>query len=104
MGREKKPHPGPGTTAKDRHRKAGKINKAIDRSQPLPPGLVAAKPVTVVNNSKHQSYFEFIENKDKKKPLLFQVCRAEAVPSSLADQRTNQYCARLQQIKPRLLG
>ncbi|KAJ3943837.1 uncharacterized protein N0V96_006770 [Colletotrichum fioriniae] len=72
MGREKKPHPGPGTTAKDRHRKAGKINKAIDRSQPLPPGLVAAKPVTVVNNSKHQSYFEFIENKDKKKPLLFQ--------------------------------
>ncbi|KAK0376819.1 hypothetical protein CLIM01_05825 [Colletotrichum limetticola] len=83
MGREKKPHPGPGTTAKDRHRKAGKINKAIDRSQPLPPGLVAAKPVTVVNNSKHQSYFEFIENKDKKKPLLFQITTNKTPPPGM---------------------
>ncbi|KAK1728087.1 uncharacterized protein BDZ83DRAFT_148888 [Colletotrichum acutatum] len=83
MGREKKPHPGPGTTAKDRHRKAGKINKAIDRSQPLPPGLVAAKPVTVVSNSKHQSYFEFIENKDKKKPLLFQITTNKTPPPGM---------------------
>ncbi|KAK1688616.1 hypothetical protein BDP55DRAFT_692260 [Colletotrichum godetiae] len=83
MGREKKPHPGPGTGAKDRHRKAGKVNKAIDRSAPLPPGLVAAKPVTVVNNSKHQSYFEFVENKDKKKPLLFQITTNKTPPPGM---------------------
>ncbi|OHF00378.1 hypothetical protein CORC01_04359 [Colletotrichum orchidophilum] len=83
MGREKKTHPGPGTTAKDRHKKAGKVGKAIDRSAPLPPGLVAAKPVNVVNNSKHQSYFEFIENKDKKKPLLFQITTNKNPPPGM---------------------
>lgn len=72
MGREKRAQPGP-ATAKERHKRAGKITKAIDRSEPLPPGLVAAKPMSAVTKSKHQSYFEFIENKDKKKPLLFEV-------------------------------
>lgn len=73
MGREKRTQPGPGATAKDRHKKAGKVSKTIDRSAPLPPGLVAAKPINAITKIKHQSYFEFIENKDKKKPLLFEV-------------------------------
>lgn len=73
MGREKRTQPGPRGAAKDRHKKAGKVSKPIDRSAPLPPGLVAAKPVKAVTNTKHQSYFEFIENKERKKPLLLEV-------------------------------
>ncbi|GKT57334.1 hypothetical protein ColTof4_11483 [Colletotrichum tofieldiae] len=72
MGREKRTQPGPRGTAKDRHKKAGKVSKPIDRSAPLPPGLVAAKPVTAIAGNKHQSYFEFIENKERKKPLLLE--------------------------------
>lgn len=81
MGRERRAKAGP-VSAKDRHKRAGKIGKPIDRSEPLPPGLVAAKPIKTITNSKHQSYFEFIENKDKKKPLLFEVC---CEPSSSTD-------------------
>ncbi|GJD02008.1 hypothetical protein ColKHC_10833 [Colletotrichum higginsianum] len=72
MGREKRTQPGPRGAAKDRHKKAGKVSKPIDRSAPLPPGLVAAKPVKAITNTKHQSYFEFIENKERKKPLLLE--------------------------------
>ncbi|GKT49392.1 uncharacterized protein ColSpa_09573 [Colletotrichum spaethianum] len=72
MGREKRTQPGPRGTAKDRHKKAGKVSKPIDRSAPLPPGLVAAKPVNAIASNKHQSYFEFIENKERKKPLLLE--------------------------------
>ncbi|KAF6821239.1 hypothetical protein CSOJ01_00245 [Colletotrichum sojae] len=82
MGREKRAHPGL-ATAKDRHKRAGKITKAIDRSEPLPPGLVAAKPMNAVTKSKHQSYFEFIENKDKKKPLLFEITADRAPPPGM---------------------
>ncbi|KAK2044385.1 hypothetical protein LZ31DRAFT_554326 [Colletotrichum somersetense] len=72
MGREKRTQPGPRGTAKDRHKKAGKVSKPIDRSAPLPPGLVAAKPVNAIVSNKHQTYFEFIENKQRKKPLLLE--------------------------------
>ncbi|KAK1998565.1 hypothetical protein LX36DRAFT_31023 [Colletotrichum falcatum] len=72
MGREKRTQPGPRGTAKDRHKKAGKVSKSIDRSAPLPPGLVAAKPVNAMVSNKHQTYFEFIENKERKKPLLLE--------------------------------
>ncbi|KAJ0378108.1 hypothetical protein COL26b_003534 [Colletotrichum chrysophilum] len=82
MGREKRSQPGP-ATAKDRHKRAGKPSKTLDRSVPLPPGLVAAKPVTAVTNSKHQSYFEFIENKDKKKPLLFEITANRQPPPGM---------------------
>ncbi|KDN63926.1 hypothetical protein CSUB01_08734 [Colletotrichum sublineola] len=64
--------PGPRGTAKDRHKKASKVSKPIDRSAPLPPGLVAAKPVNAIVSNKHQSYFEFIENTERKKPLLLE--------------------------------
>ncbi|EQB53553.1 hypothetical protein CGLO_06707 [Colletotrichum gloeosporioides Cg-14] len=82
MGREKRSQPGP-ATAKDRHKRAGKPSKTLDRSVPLPPGLVAAKPVNAVTNSKHQSYFEFIENKDKKKPLLFEITANRQPPPGM---------------------
>ncbi|KAK1597743.1 uncharacterized protein LY79DRAFT_599750 [Colletotrichum navitas] len=72
MGKEKRTQPGPRGTAKDRHKKAGKVSKPIDRSAPLPPGLVAAKPVNAIVSNKHQTYFEFIENKERKKPLLLE--------------------------------
>ncbi|WYZ37484.1 hypothetical protein EsH8_II_000990 [Colletotrichum jinshuiense] len=83
MGREKRTQPGPGATAKDRHKKAGKVSKTIDRSAPLPPGLVAAKPINAITKIKHQSYFEFIENKDKKKPLLFEITTDPSPPPGM---------------------
>ncbi|KAL0940767.1 uncharacterized protein CTRU02_203530 [Colletotrichum truncatum] len=82
MGREKRNLPG-AATAKDRHKRAAKVSKAIDRSEPLPPGLVAAKPMNTVTKSKHQSYFEFIENKDKKKPLLFEITPNRTPPPGM---------------------
>ncbi|KAF9870127.1 hypothetical protein CkaCkLH20_12361 [Colletotrichum karsti] len=82
MGKQKKAKPGP-VSAKDRHKRAGKVSKPIDRSEPLPPGLVAAKPIHAVTNSKHQSYFEFIENKDKKKPLLFEITPNRVPPPGM---------------------
>lgn len=38
----------------------------------MPKGLVA-KPVFQQPKSKHHSYFEFVENKEKKKKLEFEV-------------------------------
>ncbi|KAI8253778.1 hypothetical protein K4K56_008530 [Colletotrichum sp. SAR 10_98] len=103
MGREKRSQPGP-ATAKDRHKRAGKPSKTLDRSVPLPPGLVAAKPVNAVTNSKHQSYFEFIENKDKKKPLLFEITanhQVEEIPRSQTEIN-RQADAALRELFPRI--
>ncbi|KAI8229184.1 hypothetical protein K4K55_007139 [Colletotrichum sp. SAR 10_96] len=103
MGREKRSQPGP-ATAKDRHKRAGKPSKTLDRSVPLPPGLVAAKPVNAVANSKHQSYFEFIENKDKKKPLLFEITanhQVEEIPRSQTEIN-RQADAALRELFPRI--
>jgi hypothetical protein len=74
MGREKKKAgnvPQAGSHAKDRH-KRDRNGIYHDWSGPMPSGLVA-KPETVQPKSKHQSYFELVENKDKKKKLEFQV-------------------------------
>lgn len=51
----------------ERHKRKNRV-PLIDR--PVPPGFVA-KPA--IPKSKHQTYFEFVENKNKKKPLEFQV-------------------------------
>ncbi|KAL2021142.1 hypothetical protein VTK56DRAFT_7448 [Thermocarpiscus australiensis] len=72
MGREKKnaPGAGPGRHAKERHKKDRKGNP-MDWAAPLPPGLVARRDRPRIS-SKHKSWFEFIENKDKKKKLEFE--------------------------------
>lgn len=71
MGREKKGGPPAGSHAKDRHKRDRKGN-IIDWTAPLPPGLVAM-PQKPQGGSKHKSWFELIENKDKKKKLEFKV-------------------------------
>ncbi|KAK1761327.1 hypothetical protein QBC47DRAFT_26117 [Echria macrotheca] len=72
MGREKKGGPGvaSGSYAKERHKKDRK-NKVIDRLAPPPPGLVA-RPERPQFSSKHKTYFEIMENKNKKKKLEFE--------------------------------
>jgi hypothetical protein len=73
MGRERKPAPGAGAGhhAKDRHKRDRKGN-LVDWTAPLPPGLVA-RPERPQVSSKHKSWFEFVENKEKKKKLEFEV-------------------------------
>jgi hypothetical protein len=73
MGREKRNAPGVGTGdhAKERHKRDRKGN-LIDWTAPLPPGLVA-RPEKPLVSTKHKSWFEFIENKEKKKKLEFEV-------------------------------
>jgi hypothetical protein len=73
MGREKRNAPGVGTGdhAKERHKRDRRGN-VIDWTAPLPPGLVA-RPDKPQVSSKHKSWFEFIENKEKKKKLEFEV-------------------------------
>lgn len=73
MGREKKNAPGAavGGHAKERHKRDRKGN-LIDWTAPLPAGLVA-RPDRPRVSSKHKSWLEFIENKDKKKKLEFEV-------------------------------
>jgi hypothetical protein len=74
MPREKKTTHGvvPGGHAKDRHRRNGlPVNWALVQVQPW----LQAKPDKPVVSSKHQSYFEFVDNKDKKKKLEFKVGR-----------------------------
>jgi hypothetical protein len=76
MGRDKRTAPGVGAGdhAKERHRRDRRVTRVnpIDWSAPLPPGLVA-RPEKPKISSKHKSWFEFIENKDKKKKLEFEV-------------------------------
>lgn len=70
MGREKKGGPGVGSSAKDRHKRDRKGN-VIDWTAPLPPGL-NARPEKPKLSSKHKSYLEWVENKNKKKKLEFE--------------------------------
>ncbi|SPQ27640.1 d487d256-7fb5-4afb-b3ad-b0d068a0370c [Thermothielavioides terrestris] len=72
MGREQRTAPGVGSGnhAKERHKRDRRGN-LLDWSAPLPPGLVA-RPEKPRISSKHKSWFEFIENKDKKKKLEFE--------------------------------
>jgi len=75
MGKEKKSGQGtthgarPGVHAKERFRKNA---RDLDWTVPAPPGLQARPEVPNVR-SKHQSYYEIVENKDKKKKLEYQV-------------------------------
>lgn len=71
MGKDKK-HP-PHTVAggpKERHRRIPKAQ--FDPKAPMPTGF-EAKPMMPRSKSKHHSYFEFVENTEKKKKLEFQV-------------------------------
>ncbi|KAI8419364.1 hypothetical protein FOFC_01945 [Fusarium oxysporum] len=77
MGREKRNLPaavagGP----KERHRRAQRSQ--YDHTAPVPPGFVA-KPA-LPKTTKHHSYFEFVENKDKKKKLEFQITTKKTPP------------------------
>lgn len=56
------------SAAKERHKKAQRMFH--EHKAPLPAGLVA-KPT--VPKLKHKTYFEIMENKDKKKKLEFKV-------------------------------
>ncbi|GAB1313289.1 hypothetical protein MFIFM68171_03499 [Madurella fahalii] len=80
MGREKKNAPGAaaGGHAKERHKRDRKGN-LIDWTAPLPAGLVA-RPDRPRVSSKHKSWFEFIENKDKKKKLEFEFTETREPP------------------------
>ncbi|WAO83099.1 DUF2293 domain-containing protein [Fusarium falciforme] len=77
MGREKRGLPaavagGP----KERHRRAQRSQ--YDPTAPVPQGFVA-KPA--IPKTKHHSYFEFVENKDKKKKKLeFQITTKNTPP------------------------
>jgi hypothetical protein len=77
MGREKRTLPsavagGP----KEKHRRA--LRSQYDPHAPVPAGLVA-KPTAP--KTKYQSYFEFVENKEKKKKKLeFQVTGKKSPP------------------------
>lgn len=70
MGREKRHAPGAGAGdhAKERHKRDRKGN-LIDWTAPLPPGLVA-RPEKPRISSKHKSWFELVENKDRKEKKL----------------------------------
>lgn len=72
MGKEKK-HTGrghtPGTSAKERHKK-----KNVLRIWNAPtPSTLNARPAKANISSKHKSYYELVENKDKKKKLEFSI-------------------------------
>lgn len=70
MGRDKRGLPSAATGGpKERHRRQQRSQ--YDPYAPVPEGFVA-KPA--VPKSKHHTYFEFVENKNKKKKLEFQVC------------------------------
>ncbi|KAF4450723.1 hypothetical protein F53441_6166 [Fusarium austroafricanum] len=77
MGREKRNLPaavagGP----KERHKRAQRSQ--FDHTAPVPPGFVA-KPA-LPKATKHHSYFEFVENKDKKKKLEFEITTKKTPP------------------------
>ncbi|KAK3372830.1 hypothetical protein B0T24DRAFT_526941 [Lasiosphaeria ovina] len=80
MGRDNSAGPGParGNHAKDRHKKDRRGN-LIDWNAPMPEGLVARRDNPKLT-SKHRSYFEFIENTNKKKPIDLKVTNDEVAP------------------------
>ncbi|KAH7153106.1 hypothetical protein EDB81DRAFT_446312 [Dactylonectria macrodidyma] len=76
MGRERRNLPaavagGP----KERHKRAQRSQ--YDRKAPVPEGFVA-KPA--IPKTKYHSYFEFVENKDKKKKLEYQITTGKTPP------------------------
>ncbi|KAG5968791.1 hypothetical protein E4U57_003966 [Claviceps arundinis] len=77
MGREKRKAilPAGASGAKERHKRVQRAQ--FDSSAPIPERLVA-KPS--VPKSKHHTYFEFVENKEKKKKLEVQVTRNKTPP------------------------
>lgn len=74
----------PGNHAKARHMRdrRGHLHAWDGR---LPTGLVA-KPIVAQPKSKHRSYFEFVENREKKKKLEFKVARV--IKPDRIDERT----------------
>jgi hypothetical protein len=68
-GSKKKP-PKAAAGPKDRHRRHPRLLQ--DPKAPVPANLVA-RPDVPKASSKHHSYFEFVENENKKKKLEFQV-------------------------------
>lgn len=76
MGREKKKKSLPQAMAggpKERHRRIPKSQ--YDPKAPMPIGFVA-KPTLPKSTSRHHTYFEFVENTNKKKKLEFEVAAA----------------------------
>ena len=81
MGKEKKKGQGasrPGTHAKEKFRKTA---RAVDWSKVAIPTGLQARPEMPSIRSKHQSYYEIVENKDKKKKLEFKVKTPFGAPS-----------------------
>ncbi|KAH6885776.1 hypothetical protein B0T10DRAFT_84356 [Thelonectria olida] len=76
MGREKRNLlVGQAGGAKERHKRAQRSQ--YDPNAPVPEGFVA-KPA--LPKSKHQSYFEFVENKEKKKKLEHKITTDKTPP------------------------
>ncbi|KIH95250.1 hypothetical protein SPBR_09256 [Sporothrix brasiliensis 5110] len=77
MGREKKhngPGAAPGAHAKERHKKR---LRAQTISNPV---VLNARPEVHNLKSKHHSYYEIVENKDKKKKLEFEITSRRTPP------------------------
>ena len=68
----------PGNHAKVRHMRDRKGHLHAWEGR-LPTGLVA-KPIVAQPKSKHRSYFEFVENREKKKKLEFKVAKEQSGP------------------------
>ncbi|CCE32782.1 uncharacterized protein CPUR_06647 [Claviceps purpurea 20.1] len=77
MGREKRKAilPAGASGAKERHKRVQRAQ--FDPSAPIPERLVARPSVP---KSKHHTYFEFVENKERKKKLEVQVTRNKTPP------------------------
>ncbi|PHH89279.1 hypothetical protein CDD83_6365 [Cordyceps sp. RAO-2017] len=72
MGTNKKRlHASAAVGPKERHKRARRPQNGGLPFASVPDGLVA-KPALPIPKSKHHSYFEFVENKEKKKKLNFQ--------------------------------
>lgn len=72
-GKKNKSVPAPGNNAKTRHRRQA---KKIDWALPAPEGLNGRLQMPKPS-LKHKTYIEFVENKNKKKKLEFQVMGAQ---------------------------
>lgn len=71
MGREKRnPQAAASSGPKERHRRNQRTT--WDPNAPTPKGFIAKRAMPKAT-SKHHSYFEIVENEDKKKKLEFQV-------------------------------
>jgi len=79
MARERKNKHGPaaGDHAKQRHKRDRKGNP-VDWRAPLPPGINAL-PEKPSIKLKHTTYYEVVDNKDKKKKLEMEVTRIRSI-------------------------